>query len=94
METTITNEQLFNKLCEVEKMLANPKVEKGLWDMQDIASFAGVSVAYTYNFTKDPRFPAPVELTGRTGKSARKLFLASDVIAFFEKSKAKSKKYT
>ena len=91
MDTTITNEQLYNKLGEVERMLASPKVEKGLWDMQDIASFAGVSVAYTYNFTKDPRFPAPVELTGRTGKSSRKLFLASDVTAFFEKSKAKKR---
>lgn len=91
METqqAVTNEQLFAKLCDVEKLLAEPKVEKGLWDIQDVADFCGMSYGHVYsNIVSDPRFPAPVDIGSRTGKP-KKLFLGKEVKAYFEKNKQK-----
>lgn len=91
METqqAVTNEQLFAKLCDVEKLLAEPKVEKGLWGIQDVADYCGMSYHHVYsNIVSDPCFPAPVDIGSRTGKP-KKLFIGKEVKAYFEKRKQK-----
>lgn len=90
----ITNEQLFQKLCDVEKLLLTPKVEKGLWSIQDIADYMGFSYIHTStNIVTDPRFPAAIDMKGRKGaKDAKKLFMREEVIKFF--STHKRKKHT
>lgn len=88
--TEITNEQLFAKMCEVQEMLANPKVEKGLWNIQDVADYCGLSYHHVYsNIITDLRFPAPVDLQGRTDGNTKRLFIKTEVIAFFERYKKK-----
>ena len=88
LEKQITNEQVFNKLCEVEKLLLEPKIEKGLWEIQDIADYCGLSYHHVYsNIVSDPKFPSPIDLTGN--EKQKKLFFKKEVIAFFERRKRK-----
>lgn len=91
IENKITNEQLFHKMCEVEALLANPKVEKGLWSIQDIADYCGLSYTHTYTYiVTDPKFPAPVDIQGKDGSNkSKRLFVKTEVIAFFNKHKKK-----
>lgn len=92
-EQLISNNQLFAKLCEVEKLLITPKVEKGLWTIQDIADYMGFSYGHVFkNIIPDPRFPAPVDIESRTNKDPKKLFVSEEVKAFF--TRHKRKKYT
>ena len=92
-EQPISNNQLFAKLCEVEKLLITPKVEKGLWTIQDIADYMGFSYGHVFkNIIPDPRFPAPVDIESRTNKDPKKLFVSEEVKAFF--TRHKRKKYT
>lgn len=90
-ENKITTEQLFTKMCEVQSLLENPKVEKGLWEIQDIADYCGLSYAHTYqNIVTDPRFPAPVDIQSKEGsKRSKRLFVREEVITFFTKHKKK-----
>lgn len=87
----VTIETLFNKLCALEERLDKPSVEKGLWDTQDIANFCGLSYNHTYShIITDPRFPAPVDISGKFGsKNSKKLFMRNEVIRFFETHKKK-----
>lgn len=89
LQQKITNEQLFDKMCEVQALLEKPKVEKGLWDIQDIANYCGFGYDHTYkNIITDPRFPAPIDLQGKAGsKRTKRLFIRQEVIQFFEKNK-------
>lgn len=90
-EQTITIEQVFQKICEVQKALDKPKVEKGLWEIQDVANYCGFSYTHTYkNIVADPRFPPPVDIQSTEGsKKSKSLFLREEVIRFFEKHKKK-----
>ena len=66
-EQPISNNQLFAKLCEVEKLLSTPKVEKGLWTIQDIADYMGFSYGYVFkNIISAPRFPVPIDIKSQT----------------------------
>lgn len=90
MENTVTNEQVFQKLCAVEQLLRAPKVEKGLWDIQDIADYMGLSYGHVYeNIITDSRFPAAVDLSSRKGVKAKRLFPKNEVVAFFERHRQK-----
>lgn len=83
-EQPISNNQLFAKLCEVEKLLTKPKVEKGLWTIQDIADYMGFSYGHVFkNIIPDPRFPAPIDIESRTNKDPKKLFVSEEIKAFF-----------
>lgn len=89
-QLSITPELLFHKICEVQSLLENPKVEKGLWDIHDVADYCGLSYNHTYsNIVSDPRFPAPVDIQGKDGGKAKRLFIREEVIAFFTKHKKK-----
>ncbi|MGX2968677.1 helix-turn-helix transcriptional regulator [Ursidibacter sp. B-7004-1] len=88
--TEITTAQLFAKMCEVQEMLENPKVEKGLWNIQDVADYCGLSYHHVYStIISDPRFPAPVDLQSRADGNSKRLFVKKEVIAFFERYKKK-----
>lgn len=86
----ITNAQLFAKMCAIEARLNSPTVEKGLWNIQDVANYCGLSYHHVYShIITDPRFPAQVDLQGRTGGGTKALFVSKEVIAFFERHKKK-----
>lgn len=88
MQQTITNEQLFKKICEVQALFSQEK--RGLWTIQDVADFCGFSYHHTYReIVSDPRFPAPVDIAGRTGGKSKNLFLKDEVIEFFSRNKKK-----
>ncbi|BDE04558.1 hypothetical protein NM952_08590 [Pasteurella multocida subsp. multocida] len=89
MQQTITNEQLFKKICEVQQALFSQE-KRGLWTIQDVADFCGFSYHHTYReIVSDPRFPAPVDIAGRTGGKSKNLFLKDEVIEFFSRNKKK-----
>ena len=84
---TITNEQLFEKLSEVEALLLNKsKFEQGsieLVSAHEIADYLG----YSYEHAKravmaDPRFPPAVEFMGRTGGKTANRWIAGDEVQF------------
>lgn len=90
LQQKITNEQLFAKLCDVEKLLNTQKIEKGLWEIQDIADYCGFSYHHTYSYIiSDPRFPASIDISGKGGSRTKRLYLKKDVIEFFAKHKQK-----
>ncbi|EGP03035.1 hypothetical protein AAUPMG_11821, partial [Pasteurella multocida subsp. multocida str. Anand1_goat] len=54
MQQTITNEQLFKKICEVQQALFSQE-KRGLWTIQDVADFCGFSYHHTYReIVSDP----------------------------------------
>ena len=77
-EQPISNNQLFAKLCEVKKLLITPKVEKGLWTIQDIADYMGFSYV-------------PIDIKSQTKKDPKKLFVSEEVKAFFARHKRKKR---
>lgn len=86
----ISNQQLFAKLLDVEKLLTTPKIEKGLWSMQDIADYCGLSYGHVSTFIiADPKFPAPVNIPSSRNGRPKRLFIREDVINFFAKNKQK-----
>lgn len=90
-EQPISNNQLFAKLYEVEKLLITPKVEKGLWTIQDIADYMGFSYRHVFkNIIPDPRVPAPVDIESRTNKAPKKLFVSEEVKAFLSATNGKN----
>ena len=91
-EQPISNNQLFAKLCEVEKLLITPKVEKGLWTIQDIADYMGFSYGYVFkNIISAPRFPVPIDIKSQTKQDPKKLFVSEEVKAFFARHKRKKR---
>lgn len=91
-EKVITNEQVMEKLAVIEKLIMeqHAKESKGLWDINDVATYCGFSYRHTYgNIISDPKFPAPVNLQSRTGGKCKALFIKDEVIEFFVKNKKK-----
>lgn len=86
----ISVEQLFAKLCEVEQLLKSQKEQKGIWNIQDIADYCGMSYRHVYgNIVSDPRFPAAVDLPSRTGGKCKPVFVRDEVIRYFVQNKKK-----
>lgn len=83
----VSNEQVFAKLCEVEALLREQKQpnedSRELWNRAQVASYFGMSEDHTARCVlTHPRFPAPVDIKGRTGGKSKDLYIAGEVVRF------------
>lgn len=92
---TVTNEQVFAKLCEVEQLLRTKAVNeysRELWDLGDVAAYFGYSKEHTSrSITSMPNFPKAIALDGLRGKGrAYKKWVSGEVVQFCMKWKVKN----
>ena len=95
---TVTNEQLYAKLCELEALLNKPTIHehsREIWTIQDIADYLGFSYRHVYgSIISDPKFPAPLNLQSRTGsrQNSKDLYISGEVVQFcLNNKKAKAR---
>lgn len=91
-QSVISNAQILEKLTALEQLVMQMKGEdkKGLWGIQDVADYCGMSYRHVYgNIVADPRFPAQVDVQSRTGGNSKPLFVKEEVIEFFKRYKKK-----
>lgn len=78
--------QVFAKLCAVEALLKEQQYRensKALWDVAQIADYFHFTEDHVRRvLLPDPRFPAPVDIQGRTGNRSKNLYIAGEVVRF------------
>lgn len=80
---TISNEQLFAKLCEVQHQLALNENSRELWTTKEVAEYFKVTTSHASRFIMvDPRFPAPIDIPSRTGGNSKNLYIAGEVVQY------------
>ncbi|MGX2974670.1 hypothetical protein [Ursidibacter arcticus] len=92
VEQVVTNEQVFAKLCEVEKLLKCKGVNehsRELWDLEDVANYFGYTKEHTCrSVTASPHFPKPIAVQGLRGRGAKK-WVSGEVVQFCLRWKVK-----
>ncbi|HHW7518426.1 TPA: hypothetical protein ACU18R_000081 [Mannheimia haemolytica] len=83
----VTNEQVFAKLCEVERLLKTKGVNehsRELWDLGDVAAYFGYTKEHTSrSVVSSPHFPKPIALDGLRGKGrGAKKWVSGEVVKF------------
>lgn len=82
----VSNEALFAKLCEVEALLKAQSLNehsKELWSIADVANYFKCSYDHAARcIVTDTRFPAPIDIKGRTGNKSKNYYIAGEVIRF------------
>ncbi|OOF60823.1 MULTISPECIES: hypothetical protein [Rodentibacter] len=61
----VTNEQVMEKLVELEGLLARQAIHensKELWDINQVAEYFGYTVRHMREVAADPFFPRPVQV--------------------------------
>lgn len=86
-EQAVENADIFAKLCEVEALLREQKQpsedSRELWDREQVAKYFGLSEDHTAKCViTHPRFPAPVDIKGRTGGRSKDLYISGEVVRF------------
>lgn len=86
-EQAVENADIFAKLCEVEALLRERKQpsedSRELWDREQVAKYFGLSEDHTAKCViTHPRFPAPVDIKGRTGGRSKNLYISGEVVRF------------
>lgn len=86
-EQAVENADIFAKLCEVEALLRERKQpsedSRELWDREQVAKYFGLSEDHTAKCViTHPRFPAPVDIKGRTGGRSKDLYISGEVVRF------------
>lgn len=89
----VTNEQVFAKLCEVERLLKTKGVNehsRELWDLGDVATYFGYTEEHTSrSITSSNHFPRPIAVKGLRGKTGRKKWVSGEVVQFCLRWKVK-----
>lgn len=95
----VTNEQVFAKLCEIEKLLKATVINEPeeinehsseVWDLGDVAKYFGYSKGHTCrSITSSPHFPKPIAVKGLRGKTGRKKWVSGEVVQFCLRWKVK-----
>ncbi|QLB14876.1 hypothetical protein A6B39_05115 [Mannheimia granulomatis] len=83
----VTNEQVFAKLCEVERLLKTKGVNehsREVWGLEDVAAYFGYSKEHTSrSVVSSPHFPKPIALDGLRGKGrGAKKWVSGEVVKF------------
>lgn len=86
-EQAVENADIFAKLCEVEALLRERKQpsedSRELWDREQVAKYFGLNEDHTAKCViTHPRFPAPVDIKGRTGGRSKDLYISGEVVRF------------
>lgn len=86
-EQAVENADIFAKLCEEEALLREQKQpsedSRELWDREQVAKYFGLSEDHTAKCViTHPRFPAPVDIKGRTGGRSKDLYISGEVVRF------------
>lgn len=88
----VTNEQVFAKLCEVERLLKAKEVNehsRELWGLEEIANYFGYTKEHTSrSIISTPNFPRAIYVKGLRGRG-RKQWVSGEVVAFCLKWKVK-----
>ncbi|MCT8824716.1 hypothetical protein Q7506_05670 [Glaesserella parasuis] len=92
----VSNEQVFAKLCEVEALLRERPLNENsreLWTVQQVADYFQCTYDHASRcIVSDPRFPAAVDIQGRTGGKSKNLYISGEVVQFCLKQKKKKAK--
>lgn len=92
----VSNEQVFAKLCELEALLKERPLNEDsreLWTLKQVADYFHCTPEHASRcIVKDPRFPAAVDVLGRTGGESRNLYISGEVVKFCLRQKKKKAK--
>lgn len=92
----VSNEQVFAKLCEVEALLRERPLNENsceLWTVQQVADYFQCSPGHAARcIVSDARFPAAVDVQGRTGGKSMNLYVSGEVVRFCLRQKKKKAK--
>lgn len=92
----VSNEQVFAKLCEVEALLRERPLNENsreLWTVQQVADYFQCTYDHASRcIVSDPRFPAAVDIKGRTGGKSKNLYVSGEVVQFCLRQKKKKAK--
>ncbi|HDR1048303.1 TPA: hypothetical protein R4346_001627 [Pasteurella multocida] len=94
MQQTITNEQLFEKLAELQSLLAKQQINENsreLWSVSDIAKYFDYSDRHVRGaIICDPKFPKPVRVPSQRDinkPTTDARWFAGEVVKYAERRK-------
>lgn len=92
----VSNEQVFAKLCDLEALLKARTLNEDsreLWTLKQVAAYFHCTPEHASRcIVSDPRFPAAVDVLGRTGGESRNLYISGEVVKFCLRQKKKKAK--